>query len=151
VVEQAHVKGRAAFSENQQDRIFNIVNPCPTCHAYFDLYGAFTIHHEWRCWVFSDMQTFRDSSNKSVPNPFLGIKYAYCKRSVQRYMDSLEDEYIRTKQVEFNVRRNIGKLKFFEELKDELRSLDLWDEQKNKPRHATLTRTLEFNLSNPMN
>ena len=27
----------------------------------------------------------------------------------------------RTKQVEFNVRRNIGKLKFFEELKDELR------------------------------
>ena len=85
MVEQAHVKGRAAFSENQQDRIFNIVNPCPTCHAYFDLYGAFTIHTMSGDVGYSQTcKLFETAVINPSQNPFLGIKYAYCKRSVQK-------------------------------------------------------------------
>ena len=147
MVERAHVRGRTTFRTNEQDRIFNIVNPCPTCHAYFDLYGAFTIHHDWRCWIFSDKPTFRDSNNNPIPNPFHGIKYAYCRRSAQREMNSIEEEHILTKQNEFKTKRNVGKNKYFADLEIELRQLDLWDNQNDRPSHATLSRTMEFNLT----
>jgi hypothetical protein len=147
MVEGAHVRGRSTFRADEPDRIFNIVKVCPTYHSYFDYYGAFTIHHDWRCWIFSDIPTFRDSKDNPIPNPFYGIKYAYCRLPVQREMDSIEDEHILAKQIEFKTKRNVGKSKFFDDLKLELQQLELWDNQENKPLHATLSRTMEFNLT----
>lgn len=141
------MKGRAGFKSTELDRIFNIVKICPTCHTYFDLHGAFTLHGEWRCWIFSDKPSFRDSNNFQIPNPFFGIKYAYSRPFVQRNIDSIEDDYIEIKQKEFAPKRSVGAMKFFSELEVELRQEGLWDEVNCKPLHGTLSSKIEFTLS----
>ena len=97
--ESAHIEAKSRFDTSENDRIFNILPICPTCHYYFDTCKAFTLHHEWKCWVFSDKRKYVSSNNITFENPFRSFYYAYPPKFLQRKVNKIKIEQIEANQI----------------------------------------------------
>ena len=141
--ESAHVRPKRSFGDDDNHRLFNIVPVCPTCHYYFDEQKAFTLHHEWRCWVFSDIKSYKDSSGDSFPNPFVSFKYAYPPRLYNRHIANLdEDVILQNQHHEFKTLRHATPQEYFRNLTLRLKHREMWDIEKNRPRFQRLENRL---------
>jgi hypothetical protein len=143
ITEGAHIKKRVTFDQQENHRIFNILPICPTCHYFFDVCKAFTIHSEWKCWIFSDIRQFSTSDGVRFENPFSEFDYAFPPRNHQKKMDNIEVEFIEENQRnEFLVQNNGSAERFFEYLRLKLIKKGRWNYDSNKPKMRTLSTNL---------
>lgn len=141
--ESAHVRARRSFDDGHNHRLFNIVPICPTCHYYFDEQKAFTLHHSWRCWVFSDIVSYQDSSGDRFPNPFVSFKYAYPPKLYTRLISNLDENVILQNQHnEFRTLRHSSPHRFFRSLELRLKHRRAWDQERDRPRFQRLENRL---------
>lgn len=141
--EAAHIQGRADFNSSQNDKIFNILPICPTCHYYFDTCKAFTINFDWKCWVFSDKRAYKSSQDRYFDNPFKDFYYAYPPKIHQRKMNNIEREQIETNQsTQFSVINEGSPKLYFQFVKDRLVKRERWDYQLQRPKMRILSSDL---------
>ena len=142
-VERAHVRSRN--SSEEEDKKFNLLDLCPTCHTFFDLH-LITMHPIWRCWVFSDKYNKKTSYGSNYNNPFVNIKYSYPpERVVKKVSNILHEHIIWNNENEFEVRGNISANMYFKTLEKKLKYDHKWDYSTNKHKHQIIT--MEYNLS----
>ena len=141
---KAHIKARRSFEDGENHLIFNILPVCPRCHHIFDTPKGFTLHHEWGCWIFSDLKTLGSSQDNRFPNPFYRFMYAYPPPIHRGKVSRIDVEsIIENQQQEFVTRDGIPAPQFFQRLESILRGKGLWDEGKGAPKLRMIKQTLE--------
>ena len=140
------MKSKQSFQDHQNDTLFNILPVCPRCHHFFDEpVKAFTLHHEWRCWVFTDKKSFTASDGNKYPNPFYKFHYAYPPKIHMRKISRINVDKIKENQEnEFENRRGVPAEAYFHELVKILHSQDRWNEDEGVPKPRVLNEKLEF-------
>jgi len=125
--------------------IFNILPICPRCHHFFDAPAkAFTLHHEWHCWVFTDKKSFTASSGESYLNPFYKFYYAYPPPIHMRKISRINVEKIKENQEkEFENRKGVPAEVYFKNVVKILQSQGRWNEDEKVPRPRVLNEKLE--------
>jgi len=144
-VERAHI--RARHSRDEDNRVFNLLDLCPTCHKYFDN-KLITMHPIWRCWVFSDIVYKTTTYGSRFTNFFRGFQYSYPPEAVVSKVDSvLEESIIWNNENEFEVRGDHAAHLFFQCLEKKLRCNEKWDHENERPRTQIIKS--EYNLLIP--
>jgi len=140
--ENAHVRARHKFRENEFHMYQNILPICPNCHYFFDK-KAFTLHHDWKCWVFSDFRQFETSSS-SVKNPYRDFLYAYPPEEHTILINQISEQNILSNQdEEFRNNTNKPAKFFFRSLKMRLQAIGRWHKRDNRPKQRFLDTTMK--------
>ena len=143
--EKAHIKSKSRFQKFENDKIFNILPICPRCHYYFDVCKAFTLHHEWKCWVFSDKANFYSTDEILFDNPFSNFIYAYPPRIHQKKINRIDRELIMENQrKEFVVNNAVSPSIYFSDLEIMLRQIGRWDEHNQRPLGRKITSEMKI-------
>ena len=141
--EKAHMRARHSFKKHEFDKYQNIIPICPVCHYFFDK-KAFTLHHKWKCWIFSDCPTF-SSGVGEIENPYFKVQYVFPAEEHQLLINQLSEENIISNQEnEFMNKSQLPPDFYFKNLKRLLKMQGLWNSMKSRPKLRYLNTNIEI-------
>ena len=142
VTEGAHVRAkREGGFKSWGDRLFNIVDLCPTCHKLFDR-NFITIHPRWRVWIFSNLSHKISSDGElKVINPFKEFPYSFPHNAGA--LNDIQEDYIRLNNKNEFFKQPYGSFeRMMDFLEVRLKHDNLWDYNNDCP----IEKKIRYNL-----